>query len=48
MVAFNDKVTGTVDKDRSVVVVFLGFGKAFDPVFYSLVIIRLVKQRLDK
>lgn len=48
LIAFYDELTGSVDKERVVVVVYLDFSKAFKPVFCNILIDKMMKYRLNK
>lgn len=48
LIAFYDELTGSVDKERVVVVVYLDFSKAFKPVFCNILIDKTMKYSLNK
>lgn len=47
LISFYDKLTCLVDERNAVDVVYLHFSKAFDTVFYSLLLEKLVARSLD-
>ncbi|CAM5137999.1 unnamed protein product [Eretmochelys imbricata] len=48
LIAFYDKITGSVDEGKAVDVLFLDFSKAFDTVSHSTVASKLKKYGLDE
>jgi len=47
LIAFYDELTGSVDKERVVDVVYLDFSLAFKPVFCNTFVDKMMKYRLD-
>lgn len=48
LIGFYDEVTGLVDEEREVNVIYLHLSKAFDTVFHNILIDKLMKYRLEK
>jgi len=48
LISFYDQVTHLMDEGKAVDVVYLGFSKAFDTVYHSNLLQKLVAQGLDR